>query len=156
MMKRSAFIGLSTLLLLFFAEGCQKESLNTQPGITENTLPPTKQQDLRMWWDSGREPGFEGVDYGCEGIGGNCLPDAVVTPKPASLLTDFAQSNNPDTFASTHYTNLSKVIDKEILDRVINGQLDVSIRGEIGIGKTGYLKFSSGNGTVVLVYPFRQ
>ncbi|MNU95257.1 hypothetical protein D3C71_852680 [compost metagenome] len=155
MMKQSVFTGLSTVLFLFFIAGCQKETRTSQTGTTENKL-PTKQQDLRMWWDSGREPGFEGVDYGCEGIGGNCLPDAVVTPKLASLLIDFAQSTNSGSFASIHYTNLSKVIDTKILDDVIDRKLTVSMRGQIETGKTAYLKFSSENGAIITVYPLKK
>lgn len=109
-----------------------------------------------MWWDTGREPGAEDIDYGCEGVGGNCLPEVVVTPKLKTLLIDFAQSTNPGDFANADYPSLSKVIDGETLNEVIKGELNVSMRGEIGIGKTGYLKFTSGNGTVVTVYPFTQ
>lgn len=153
-MKRSSFTGFSIFFLLFITTGCKKISHTSQPKTVENTV-PTKQQDLRMWWDSGREPGIEGLDYGCEGIGGNCLPDATVTPKPASLLADFAQSINPEQFASVHYSNLVKLVDKEILDLVVNGKVVVSMRGEIAIGKCGYLKFSYTNGTVLMVYPFK-
>ncbi len=144
------------IILFLFTASCQKETRSSKSEFTDEPISHTKQQDLRMWWDSGRIPGIEGVDYGCEGIGGNCLPEVVVTPKTAALLTDFAQSTHSKSFASTHYRNLSKVINTETLDDVIHGKLTVSIRGEIGIGKTGYVKFSSGNGTVISVYPFRK
>lgn len=155
-MKRSVLMRLNIVLLFFFTAGCQKEIRCSKSEVLKESISRTKQQDLRMWWDSGRVPGTEGVDYGCEGIGGNCLPDAVVTPKTAALLTDFSQSTHPTIFAGIHYSNLSKVISTETLDDVIAGKLNVSMRGKIEIGETGYLKFLSANGTVLSVYPFKK
>lgn len=153
-MKKSILLGLSPALLLLIATGCQKDSI--RKSTANESCSDTKQQDLRVWWDTGRRPGIDGQDFGCEGIGGNCLPDATVSPKEVSLLTDFGQSSNPEIFAENNYSKLSGVLRTALLDDVINGKLSVTIRGKIGAEKRGYLLFSSGDGTIQSVHPFKQ
>lgn len=153
-MKKSILLGLSPALLLLIATGCQKE--NITPAASKNTVTTKAQSNnLRVWHDNGKQPGVDGVDYGCWSTGGNCLPDVIVTPKMSQNLTAFAYSTNQAGYASTNYSTLSSVISTGVLDAVVSGELEVSLRGSIGSTSPGYLAFKSHNQDVKAVYPFK-
>ncbi|WP_343603705.1 hypothetical protein [Fluviicola sp.] len=154
-MKKSILLGLSPALLLLIAVGCQKE--NITPSASSNHSFTTKAQvnNLRVWHDNGKQPGVDGVDYGCWSTGGNCLPDVIVTPKLSQSLTAFAFSSSQAGYASANYSTLSSVISTSVLDGVIGGELVVSIRGSITATAPGYLTFTAHNQDIKAVYPFK-
>jgi hypothetical protein len=94
-------------------------------------------QQLRVYYDNG------GEDYGCEGSGGNCLPDIIV--RPTSVLNEllnqiqeirniyqqdveFANSLISDIVADNEST-FQDIFPQSVIDEIVSEELQMYIRG---------------------------
>ncbi len=97
----------------------------------------------------------EGVGYGCNDPGTDCITGTVITPSFATEIEDFANSGDQSVFADTHYSSLSTYIFDAHLDRVVNHQSKVTLVGRISKTSGGYLIFKDALDNVVMVYQFK-
>lgn len=109
---------------------------------------------MRVYYDRGDD------DYGCEGTGGNCLPDVIITDEPIAIIR-FAQIAYKVTqyspaevrgFFEEERDLVLEFFDEAIVDEVINGDCIVSGRGDIE--RTFYFIFKDNISEEILaVYP---
>ncbi|SRR5690606_28364231 len=74
-----------SVLLLMVATGVYVSSCSAdEEKVIENNNLRRFGNELRVYYDRGDD------DYGCEGTGGNCLPDVIITDEPIAIIR-FAQ-----------------------------------------------------------------
>lgn len=152
------------ILFLLSIMSCEKDNIVPKPTMESAKLQASNSSDanlnqrasgMRMYFDNGKVPGVDGIDYGCSGSGGNCYPDVTVSPSLAEMCNDFGVSSNPSSFAEDHYSELSNVVDQDILDAVINETYSVHLRCEGSTTSTGYLLFKDANEDIQAVCVYR-
>lgn len=145
-------------------EGNQSSNTNATIGIIAKALPSEDTTIYpatccpRKYFDNGKIPGVEGIDYGCEKGQGDCLNTIYVTAHVAksliqSVITPIRQNpSNTGMVVSENYTLLLDLIAQAALDDVVNGNSTFTIRGVAEPGNTIYFVFAK-EGTVVYVQP---
>jgi len=128
-MKTTANLFLVTLLL--FAVSCNKQAIDTpEPDVSQTIHASAKSIKikislLRFYHD-------DGDYYGCDGIGGNCLPDVVIICN-ALQQTIHAVDNAPDDIITIFENNRQEMTDvlesEDAVNGVINGEIKLSIKG---------------------------
>jgi hypothetical protein len=140
---------------------CQKENVTPQGNNSKINLPSNKEKEngaaRATWFDNGKQPGIDGVDYGCKGEPKNCGATTVVTGQCINSVYDAINNGSNSQIISTfalYYNDLSKFIDESDLDGVINGGFNVSLRGR-NDNETKYLIFTD-KGVITNVYPTKN
>jgi len=160
-MKTKLSIGLSggvLLLIVGLAWSCQKAE--TGPSIASKQLVGgSAKGSLRVYYDDGTIPGTEGVNYGCSGSGGNCLPDVVVTPGLSSDITNVftavytGNQTSIETAFNTYQNSLLNYVSRDDIDGVIHGTYIARARG--ASPGMRYLIIYDSSGHIVSVYPLK-
>ena len=161
---KKKFLSLAVLVALTLV-ACEKQqptptttevnSFNTK---VKNNPDQTKMSGEPMGdkkWFENNINGLEGIDYGCNDPGTDCITGTVITPSFATEIEDFANSGDQSVFADTHYSSLSTYIFDAHLDRVVNHQSKVTLVGRISKTSGGYLIFKDALDNVVMVYQFK-
>lgn len=156
-LKSSLFIAI--LGITFWS--CKKEPINSTT-ITNSEIEPLKASNLRYFYDNGQTDDDPLSDnFGCRGVGGNCLPDFVVTglmsPNFLSNLEIYLESSNPNDiidFFIENQAELNQFIPINIIEDVINGNLTVSHAGTLEDLGTLYIKIYDNN-NLIHVYPIK-
>ena len=153
-LKRIIF---SALVVAGALLSCEKTNFNnSQVHDNSEEFENLVKANGRVWFDNGNIPGVDGVDYGCAGSGGKCLPEVVVTASIANLVNDFGNTDEPVVFAEDNYADLSTIISTDDLDEVINSNYSVTLRSPGSSTTTGYIVFKDADEAVQSVYVFRN
>lgn len=137
-MKR-VILSVSYVAILGLIASCNKEKV--EPTVRNSTMNTSindseekgsvmdKASGRRVWFDNG------GKDYGCKGSGGNCLPDVIVTPKLMADIRGIGEvilHGNADEIKNEFNdkkASLQEVLNNEHILGVINGKMNVSVKG---------------------------
>jgi len=152
---------MKNLFLYFIASliliGCSKESRLEQFSTHEKSVKTTQ---LRVFYDNG------GDDYGCTGLGGNCLPDVNVCGNcldswiqlilwfvehqhyPHSI--DPQDPNHP----SNVYDDLLFLFGKSTAEKLLNGTVSISTKGPNSTDNTLYVIIQNLSGETLAVHPY--
>ncbi len=158
-MKKS-IIKLTAILFLGVSMfSCEKEEIQPTTSSTSFFTATEKANGTRrIWYDNGKIPGEDGIDFGCKGVGGNCLEDVVVKPSSFAVFEDLNNASNNDDLIevkriiSENFNTLSDYISSEDLDKVLNESSILKTRGEVSEGTKLYILFES-NEIINVVYP---
>lgn len=138
-MKKLIF-GISTMSLLFFTS-CEKEIQSVSHENIDNTTNVQKAMGTRYYFDNGKIPGVDGVDYGCSPSSGNCLPDVTVYGLAVSdILHDLNEEDpiNHKYFFQDWSEELEEVFETRDIELVADGTYTLKIR-DAGNNKFYYL-----------------
>ncbi|MGE4346785.1 MAG: hypothetical protein AB7D46_05145 [Flavobacteriaceae bacterium] len=152
-------IKLSVLLLMVaigvYVSSCTADT--DEKTIIDNSATHRMKND-RVYYDNGKPDGVEGVDYGCKDTGGTCLDDLIITDDEPIAIISFAYKvtqGNPDeirAFVDGERDLLLEFFDEALVNEVINGNCNVSGRGDIE--RTFYFIFKNNVSEEILaVYP---
>lgn len=152
-------------LIVLILNSCQKEADSSdiqKSAITKVTKAPPS--NLRVWHDNGNPNGQDGIDYGCWDQGGNCLPDVIITPKDQKtiqVLRDIyllSLSGTQEQIVQVVKENLnvlSSLIDEKILDSVIKGEKQLTVKGNLDENNGAYIIVSE-NKEIIQVQPMKM
>ncbi|MDO4728234.1 MAG: hypothetical protein Q4B43_04425 [Bacteroidota bacterium] len=153
-MKKTFLLSISTLILGFYA--CEKEEVTT---IQNSTFNSKISSSLGFFYDN--DPTNDnptwGVDIGCAGSGGNCIPVVVITEaRTVSISMLYKKINNSnDSEIRNYFLNnnfsLEEIIPSSLIKGTISGQLKVSTRGKEG---DSFVVIFKENNKIVAVCPF--
>lgn len=126
--------------------GCQKEEVQPTENSVSSDRPTSFVEkangNLEVWYDNG------GTDYGCKDSGGNCHPEVVVHGSMAVLINTLGDLGDAGDITgligavSDNLTELSTLVDVDLLDQVVDETISLSIRGRVNGNETAYLLFS--------------
>lgn len=152
-MRKLLFLTLSILTLISCSKENERDSLNSP---TEER----KTANLRIYYDNG------GNDYGCSGVGGNCLPDVDVCGNcldswiqlllwlvehqhyPHSI--DPGDPNNPNNV----YDDLVYMFGQNNADLILNGTATITTKGSNQNNGTIYVIITNLNEEILAVHPY--
>jgi hypothetical protein len=138
-------------LVIMTLNSCTKENetlSGQKPVSVAKTVKAPPTNNLRIWHDNGNVPGVEGVDYGCWDLGGNCLPTVVVVGTPIKVIKTLVhqiETNDIEGLNSTMKTNfdiLSKIFETSVLQSIIDGKANISVRGSLTENSKAYFLIS--------------
>ncbi len=142
------FFGISIMSLFVFTS-CEKEIQSVNQVSMNPTVNVEKASGSRIFFDNGKIPGVDGIDFGCASSGGNCLPDVIVTGLTISDVLDDLNNENPvdyKYFFQDWERDLLEVFESTDVDNVADGTHTLKIRAAGG-NKFYYLIM---NGTTVI------
>ncbi len=150
-------------ILLCF--GCEK---NNQDDIYKNDFVKQKVKQepepkiVNTYFDNGKEPGVEGVDYGCKGEPYDCYEEITVVetlskPLIAALkkMYYYSKDGNDKEIVNTIIDNFdlfSTIINSDILTEIVLGNMNLKVRGCID-KKCGTYLVVSAKDKIVFVIP---
>lgn len=148
--------------------GCQKEDVQpNMSSITTEQSSGEKPSDnyaekaygsRRIFFDD-HKGDVDGVNYGCNSSGGNCLDDVIVTPRLVTIINEIGGSGNTGVVISIVAKNLrglEQIVDRDLLHQVLTGALTLNVRGRVNANETAYLLFKDGNQDIVSVQPVKM
>ncbi len=158
-MKKIIF---SALFFGIFLVACEKNDTNLDALTESSTTMERSDSDLRVYYDNGKVPGVEGVDYGCKGSGGSCLPTITVDLPTQQVIThvlevvDLGDNEAISETFSTFRETLTEVISSDLVSGVATGALNVKNRGDFSTETSAYLQFSTLEGELVNVAQLKK
>lgn len=87
-----------------------------------------------------------GVNYGCEGTGGNCLPMVTIRPKSLHHSIDNIINSNDDPNVvrnefQSHKKLYLEICSQNAVNGILDGSLTLETRGAIGVPNGLFFKF---------------
>ena len=150
-MKKIVFL----LVIVGFFASCEK-NVKRRENDVYSKIESVSQSD-RHYFDNGKVPGKEGVDYGCKTPPGNCLPTVTIDTNDRNVISyvfDEIESGDNDRIITAFQENqyvLNPYIDPELVSGVISGDINVDSRGkDDDLAK--YMIFKTGD--IIEVDPF--
>lgn len=131
---KKMFFGISIMSLFIFTS-CEKEIQSVNQDSMNPTVNIEKASGSRFYFDNGKIPGVDGVDYGCSPSAGNCLPDVIVYGLAvADVLEDLNDEDPADYkyFFQDWERDLLEVFESEDVENVANGTHSLIIRSAGG------------------------
>lgn len=137
--------------------GCKKTDLSkNEENVSTSIL--TAKANGRVYFDNGDPNGVEGIDYGCSGSGGGCLPEVTVKPSIVNPVKNVYYSAGNNSLVSTIFTNnkidFFEIFGEQNVNDVISGVATVTVRGNISSIENTYFSFVKG-GTIQSTVPVK-
>jgi hypothetical protein len=149
---KKLFLGI-TVMSFFVLASCEKEIQSVNQDSINSIDNVEKAMGSRFYFDNGKIPGVDGVDYGCSPSAGNCLPEVVVTGYTIANVLDDLNNEDPTYykyFFQDWGRELVEVFESEDVENVGDGTHTLVIR-DAGGNKFYYLIMHGT--TVVSAYP---
>ena len=146
------------MISVIFLLSCAKEQVNDYADLNASVGHEKSASPTRHYWDNGDDGiNAEGLTYGCKAPGQDCFYTVTIRPKERSgireVISVIQQGNAQSTIEAFEANSqaLLEYIDQVTFQRVMNGELNVSVPRETA--HAAYMVFKDSNNNVVVVYP---